>query len=436
MRRPRLTSTLLAVLAAVLLLGGAAAAIAAETTTWTRTASGEAAPESGLVRIPTDLGMLAAAGPSLESLRITRSGDTYPWRVLDPAEPAAPAGWQQATRLRGGVTSGRAVAEFEVPARSARYDATLLELTLPEQEGPDAFVATATLEGSSDQRTWYEFARGAVHAIDVQAAGAAPSSSSNMVIGFAPTEYRFMRVSVPGARDVRALSTSAAGASATERASAASSLRIESSGDARAPERGAESLLTFDARGSRMPLGAVELTVDQPVFERDYTVRTAATLDALEAAAPIRSGLVYRSSSTLEGVPGARTSIDLGPLFEHERFVQVRIDNGDDAPLVGLEGELLVPAPVVLAQLAPGIDRVRLTYGRSDRHAPDYEFARLPQPDDAAAAPQWELSQATSRRIELNPGEQEQRWLVNAIVLALGLFVIALAAYVLRRSRR
>ena len=164
--------------------------------------------------------------------------------------------------------------------------------------------------------------------------------------------------------------------------------------------------------------------------------RTAARIDELETTQPILSGLVYRSSSTLQGVPGARTTVDLGPLFGHKRFVQVRIANGDDAPLVGLDGELLVPAPTVLAQLEPGIDRVRLTYGRADREAPTYEFARLPQPDDATDSPRWELSTASSRSIELNPGEQQQRWLVNAIVLALGLLVIALAVFVLRRSRR
>jgi hypothetical protein len=162
-----------------------------------------------------------------------------------------------------------------------------------------------------------------------------------------------------------------------------------------------ETLLDLDLGARHQPFLAVTLEVTDPRFFRGVVLER--TWDVAAGQQPswtsLRDDVIYRiprAQPTLiaarpgESVPGTdRAGQATGPsekltieAEERTRRLRVRIVNRDDAPLAVTAASVLVPEERLVFEAQPGRS-YRLTYGRPELPAPQYDLQRTV--GDAAA---------------------------------------------------
>lgn len=140
----------------------------------------------------------------------------------------------------------------------------------------------------------------------------------------------------------------------------------------RRDEFAGETVLTLSLDGRHLPLAALELETEEPLFTRRVTVTVREVRDAVPGERTVGAGSVYRVA--LDGAP-ARAQLELPLNFAPQtRELLVHIHNGDSPPLA-LTGVRLKRWPVRLLFLAPAAGHYTLLSGNPQARAPQYDLA-------------------------------------------------------------
>jgi hypothetical protein len=176
----------------------------------------------------------------------------------------------------------------------------------------------------------------------------------------------------------------------------------------------------------RIPAEALELDTDALFFDRAYRLTTR---DAGGAERVIASGRLVRD-------PERRRPVRIALSGERIRSLELRIDDGDDVPLLFTQASLRVVLPELFVTAPPGA--YALVLGDPDAELPRYELERvrdavLAVPSASVQAGPLETNPAFSPTRALTSGLRGRTLLVwTALATAVGV----LAALTLRAARR
>jgi hypothetical protein len=339
----------------------------------------------GAVLVVPDGAMDAHARRDLGDVRIVDAdGLQVPWRV----EPPPVAAFERSLPvLDGGRRGALAVARVDVGRRGAAIDR--LELQIPDRR----FVGSVTVLGSDDRRSWTNLGTTQIYAVG----GAAPARSTTALVPRADFRWFELRAShVSRITGVRVAATP----------------KEEPLVRVPARVRGG----AIDTGFANVPVDELRITSSTARYDRAFTVEAG--------GAVVAAGRLVRTAGR------AATVV---PVSTRARFLRLRIDNGDDAPLRDLRVEVLArPRPL----LVEGGHRrpLRLYYG-AGVPAPVYDFARLPAPHGArAAALGPEHANPAFRLVDTRSFFARHGSLVTVALALAALAVVAAGAIALRRS--
>jgi hypothetical protein len=276
------------------------------------------------------------------------------------------------------------------------------------------FVATATVLGA-ERRDGPRTRLGQTKVFDVTGSRHARST----IVEFAPTDYRYLFVSVPGVSAIRGAVVTAAGPVPR---------LVRRPADVAVDDRARATEVTLDLGYPHIPVRMVRLTSSTPRYDR--AVDASISADGVHYTPRRTAARVF----SFRGASGSDV-----PIEERAHFLRLTISNGDDPPLRDLRAAAYDIPRVLLAEGGhPG--PYRAYYGGPTVPAPDYDVARLP---DGALG----LNRAITGRLgveTLNPAflaapdtrsfAARHNWLVNG-ALALAALVVAAGGLVALRSR-
>jgi hypothetical protein len=371
----------------------APAAIAEEDFRWERTLEST----GGLATFAPDGPLFAHARPGLADLRVVdRGGRQVPWRRLpDPA----PRSSKEVELLNAGVQGRAFVGLLDLgPTRAIRNRA---ELVLANERD---FVGRVTVSGSDDRRNFTRLSTTTV--FDLR--GASPASSTTLV--FPPTDHRFLRL-----RGVGVPLPIAARVYNAPRRPPPEPVRLRASVQVR--ERATN--VRLDLRYERRPVDLIRIRTTTRRFDRPVVITGS---NGQNRFREVGRGRIVRRPGVVQFEV---------PVSAAHRRLDVVVQNGDDAPLRGLEVEAFArPRTIVLAGgYAPPY---RLLYGNASLSAPEYDFARLPVRELRPLAvgrlgperpnPDWEPPEDTRSFLERNPRVLEGSLALIALALGVGGF--------------
>jgi hypothetical protein len=283
------------------------------------------------------------------------------------------------------------------------------------------FRQRVRIETSDDNRYW-AVARDDAYIFDFTQGD---RKLSALTVDYPVSTRRYTRVTVFGWSNPGAI----AGASAAFRAERpAEYYNI----DAVAPERVEDletrtSLLTLDLGQAGLPHSRVRLEVDSPAFHRGVEIESSA--DRLKWTR-VAQGTIFRVAT--------EESVALSFPQRHDRYLRLRIFNGDNRP---------VPAPRVYVEtprrlvkfMAPGGGAYWLYYGNPSARAPVYDLAMTlsrqePPLETAPMVQQWESNPGY-----VPPEEPSKPWserYPQALYTALGFAVIIMGVVTVRFLRK
>ena len=354
------------------------------------------------VLIEPDGPMFAHARAGFADLRVVdANGSTVPWLPLPPPRAAAV---QPVEVLNSGTEGGRAVALLDLgPPREVRDRVTL--------DVPDTgFVGRVVVLGA--YRPEGPFTRlSATGIYDVRGARRARSTTAV----FPATIYRYLLVRATGVSQI-----TGATASATEGRPATvvrKPRRITSRLSAQ------QTVVTLDFGWRNVPVDELRVSARSPRYDRPVVVE--ASNDG-RSWRPVAAARVSRFEGSSPG------PIAIGV---RARFVRVRIDNGDDPPLAGLQATATSRSRALVLEGGHPLP-YRLLYGDPRLHAPNYEFARIPFAPSRTTVTGVLGPERANPAFE-TPGEpfgERHGWLVQ-VALALAALVVAAAGILAFRRR-
>lgn len=299
------------------------------------------------VALEPDGPMFAHARTDFADVRVVDArGNQVPWRTRPEDVPVFE---QRVQPLNSGRQGGAAVALLDLGRGRAVRDRVVLDI--PDRN----FTGRAVVSGAD--RADGPFTRlGATGIYDV--AGAQRARSTTAV--FAPTIYRFLMVRATGVTRITG-ATVARGTRApfpVERTSQSTAVR----------HAGRQTIVTLDFGSRNVPVDELRITAATRRYDRPVVVEVANNPGG-------NWSLVARGR--ISRFPGANPSSI--PLASRGRYRRVRIDNGDDPALAGIEVRALSRSfALVLEGGHPA--PYALFYGAPGARAPNYEFARIPLP--------------------------------------------------------
>ena len=386
---------LVAVLAATTLAAG----VQQSEFRYTRTVQAEG---SAPVVIEPDGPMFAHARAGFGDLRVLdANGSTVPWRTLPP--PRA-AGLQPVTVLNSGTEDGLAVALLDLSARREVRDRIVLDV-------PDrGFVGRVVVLGA-DQPDGPFRQLSATGIYDVR--GARRARSTTAVIP--ATIYRYLLVRASGVSRITGASVS--GGDRRPETVVRAPRRIQTT------QSGPQTVLTLDFAWRSLPIDELRVAArstryDRPIF--------------LEAS---NDGRVWRPVGAARISRFQGSSAGPIPIGIRARFVQLRIDNGDDPPLEGIQVTATSRSRALVLESGHALP-YRLLYGAPGLRPPDYEFARIPFAPSRTTVTGVLGPERTNPAFEV-PGEpfgERNRWLVQ-VALALAALAVATAGLLAFRRR-
>jgi hypothetical protein len=385
-------------LVAVLAATSLAAGVQQSDFRYTRTVQAESAAP---VVVEPDGPMLAHARPQFADLRVLdASGSTVPWRRLSApgAGDAVPV-----ELLNSGTQEGEAVALVDLgPSREAR---DRVELVVPDK----GFVGRVVVLGANTPEG--PFTRlSATGIYDVR--GATRARSTTAV--FPPAIFRYLLIRATGVSKIIGARVSAGGRPPTvARAARAVSTRTT----------GAQTTVRLDFGWRNVPVDELRISARSPQYDRPVLV--AASND----------GRTWRSvaAGRITRFPGS--SAGPIPIGVRTRFVRVRIENGDDAPLENIEVTATSRSRAIVLEGGHPLP-YRLLYGAPTRSAPNYEFARIPFPPsrETAAGVLGTEGPNPAFAVPERPFGERHRWLLQ-LALGLAALVVAVAGFLAFRRR-
>ena len=357
----------------------------------------------GVARFEPDARLFAHARPLFADLRIVDvRRREVPWRAL--TRRAAPV---RAVRvLNSGSRRGKAVALVDLGAR--REARTSIELEIPDR----GFVGRVTVSGSDDRRRFTRLSTTAIYDV----AGARHARSTTAV--FSPTDFRYLLLQASGVSAITGAIV--AGRAVIERPIVRPLQRVRRRDEAR------RTVLTADLGFRNVPVDQLRIASRTPRFDRFVVVEGS-------NAGAHWTQLARARIARFEDSPAA-TTIDLAA---RHRRLRVIVENGDDAPLAGLE--LRATARTRTLAVSDGFrPPYKLYYGDPRARPPVYDFARVPQatlprPIAAALGPE-RLNQAFEPPPDTRAFSERHPWIVEAS-LALAALVLSIAGLLALRRR-
>jgi hypothetical protein len=282
--------------------------------------------------------------PGFADLRIADArGRQVPWRRAR-SERAATA--EVVPVLNSGRQGSFAVALLDLGTRRRIRDRVVLEV-------PDrGFVGRAVILGADDRHG--PFTRlSATGIYDVR--GAHPARSTVAV--FPPSDFRYLFVRATGVS--RIVSASVSGA----RERPGLFRRTVRSVSQR--QEGARTIVTLDLGFRNVPVDELRVAAETARYERPVTILGS---NSQQRFMPLTAARIFR-------FPGSASApISVGV---HRRYIRIEIDNGDDAPLRGIEVSAWSRSRALLLEGGHPFPYT-VYYGSPRTNAPNYDFARLP----------------------------------------------------------
>ena len=328
----------LAVAVLALVASAPASALDASSFRWERTLEAEA----GLASFEPDGPMYEHAATGFGDLRILDSKRRQvPWR---PRSVRGDARLQAAQILNAGLQGGAAVALLDFGPERVVRDRIQLDVPL------EPFVGRAEIAGSDDRRTFTLLSSTAIY--DVRGATRAVSTA----VVFPQSDFRYYRIRATGVREITG---------ATAEAVAAAGAPFRRPAQIAVEQRDRATVIDADMRHRGVWVHQLRFASWTPAFDRP--VEVSGSMDG-KAYFPAGGGRLYRF-----GEAGETTL----PLNSRYRYLRIRIENGDDEPLRGLQLTAHAYRDYIL--LAPGFrPPYRVLYGGPDVR-PEYDFAQLPE---------------------------------------------------------
>jgi hypothetical protein len=376
----------------------------------------------GLTAVVLDRLVYEAAREDLGDLRVVDSaGDDVPY-VLDRGRgaPRPEVRPRMLNRRHNRDRSATVVLDF-----GARVDKDRLALRLNGYN----FRRRVEVEGSDDGESWTTLVEEAwVFAVP----GPPPARYETVVLP--RNDFPFLRVTAhPGQRERLRLEilearVPAGGPRGRREATM-------SPGWSRAAEaRPGETWLTLDLGARHQPFEAVVLEVADDRFFREVETEIRRDVGTVPRDGsgrpplwdPLGRDVVFRLETG--GEPREKTRIDARG---RSRGLRVRVQNGDDRPLVFENVRVRVPVERVIFEAEPG-GEYRLSYGSRDLTAPEYDLARTLDEDPEVALA--EMGPPVRRRFEADVLPWSER---HPLLLWIGLLVVVAGlAFVTWRALR
>lgn len=296
------------------------------------------------VLVEPDGGLFEHSLPGFADLRIADSrGHEVAWRRVGSRQGAAP---EAVPVLNSGRQGGFAVALLDLGTQRRVRDRVMLEI-------PDrGFVGRAVVLGADDRHG--PFTRLSATGI-YDARGAQPARSTVAV--FPPSDFRYLLVRATGVSRITGANVSGA------RERPRLSRRIARSVSLR--QDGARTIVTLDLGFRNVPVDELRIAAETARYERPMAIFGS---NFPQHRVPLAAARIFR-------FPGSGSApISIGA---HHRYIRIEIDNGDDAPLRGIEVSAWSRSRALLLE-GGHPPPYAVYYGSSRANAPDYDFARLP----------------------------------------------------------
>jgi len=366
---------------------------------YTRTAHAEG---SAPVVIEPDGPMFAHARAGFGDLRVLdANGSTVPWRPLPPPRAASA---ESVEVLNSGRESGRAVALLDLGPRREVRDR--VELDVPDT----GFIGRVVVLGAYGPEG--PFTRlSATGIYDVRGAERARSTTAV----FPATIFRYLLVRATGVSRVTGATVS--GTEGRPPTVVRPARRIATR------QSGPRTIVTLDFGNRNVPVDELRVSARSARYDRPIVVE--ATNDGrswrLVAGARI---------SRFEGSSPGPIAIGV-----RSRFVRLKIENGDDPPLVGVEVTATSRSRALVLEGGHALP-YRLLYGAPGLQAPDYEFSRIPFAPSRTTVTGVLGPDRANPAFEApgKPFGERNRWLVQ-VALALAALVVASAGFLAFRRR-
>jgi hypothetical protein len=386
-------------LAAVLAVTSLAAGIQQDDFRYTRTVHAES---SAPVVIEPDGPMFEHARVEFVDLRVLdASGSTVPWRAM----PLPRAGGREPARvLNSGTEGGRAVALLDLGSERAVRDRVVLDV-------PDrGFVGRVVVLGANGpEGPFTQLSTTGIY--DVRGAERARSTTAV----FPATIFRYLLVRATGVSRIAGATVSGTAGRPPTVVRTPRRIATRQSG----PRTG----VTLDFGSRRLPVDELRVAARSPRYDRPILVEASNDGRTWRPVAAARISRFTRSS------PGPI------PIGVRARFVRLRIENGDDPPLVGVMVTATSRSRALVLEGGHPLP-YRLLYGVPGLHAPNYEFARIPFAASQMTVTGVLGAEGPNPAFE-EPGEafgERYRWLVQ-VALALAALVVAAAGFLAFRRR-
>ncbi len=312
----------------------------------------------GLIKVPLPAATFDSAQPDLSDLRLLgATGQEIPYlldrgspRLAESVRALSPASFRSAP-------SGETTQLLIETGTTDALEALDLETSVP------FFLKAAHVEISTDGKEWQSL--GSALPVFRQ------FGAEQLRLGLNRHTAAFVRITLDDFRSRQVAFTGAKLLPAPARAAppvlAPLGARIT-----RRDEFAGETVLTVTLDGRHVPLAALSLGVQDPLFMRRVTVSVREVRGAVSSERPVGSGTLYRVA--LDGAP-ARVQLEL-PLHYTPltRELLVHIHNGDSPPLT-LDGVQAKQHPVNLLFMAPAAGNYALLSGNPQVAAPRYDLA-------------------------------------------------------------
>jgi uncharacterized protein DUF3999 len=301
-------------------------------------------PGSGPVLVEPDGALFQRSLPSFADLRIADArGHEVPWRHVsgehDSAAEAAPV-------LNSGRQGRFAVALLDLGARRRTRDR--VELDVPDR----SFVGRAVVLGSDDRNgPFTHLSETGIY----DARGAQPARSTAAV--FPPSDFRYLLIRATGVS--RIVGATVSGARERPRLLRR---RIRSVSQ---HEDDTRTILTLDLGFRNVPVDELRIASQTARYERPALISGSNSRRQYE---PLTTARVFR-------FPGSSSAPI--PVAAHHRYIRIEVENGDDAPLRGIQISAWSRSRALMLEGGQS-PPYTVYYGNPRANAPNYDFARLP----------------------------------------------------------
>lgn len=315
-----------------------------------------------LVAIPVEPAVyrLSRARELLADVRVSMNGSSVPYVIWPRERPEAPVPSPTEVRMVDPMLlpDGSFRATFDLAAGPHDQLALMID--------GDDFVRETRIESSVDG-TRYGILDEGTRVYRIRTAEVA---SESLVVRYPTSEARWVRVTLLAGKDgAKPRITGATRPSPGARRGGPERATIAPASVAQEPLREHASIVMVDMGAPGLPLTTVSLHVGTQAFERRVTVRAS---DDKRSWSTVGSGLVYRA----RGPNGKQESLDVALGGTRARYLEVRIENGDDAP-IAVHGATAWYAPLLLVTRAEQAGAASVLVGNADAEPPRYDLGTV-----------------------------------------------------------